>query len=235
MGYPKPSLTVDVVVFGIDERDRSLDVLLIRRKGEPFKGQLALPGGFVEPKETLEQAAFRELREETGIKPTYIEQLYTFGDPGRDPRGWTVSVAYFALVSTQNYVVQAGSDASEARWYNTAGIMATVKGVPPALAFDHNKILKKAHERLEAKVRYAPLGFDLLPKNFSIGQIHGVYEAILGREIDKRNFYRNITSIGVLEETGAAQTSGKGKPARLYRFNRQAYERLTRAGINFEV
>lgn len=228
--HPRPALTVDIVVFGFDERDRTLDVLLIKRKNDPFKGFFALPGGFVEEEESLSQAAIRELKEETGLRVSYLEQLYTFGQPKRDPRGWSVTVAYFGLVRSQNHLVTAGDDAAEACWRDAH---ATLGEMP--LAFDHSIILLAAHERLRNKIRYSPIGFDLLPDTFTIAQLLALYQAILGpeHEIDKRNFYRKALALGVLEDVG--ETTGPGKPSRLYRFDRKAYERLTKRGINFEI
>lgn len=223
--YPRPAVTVDCVVFGLDEGD--LKVLLIRRKGEPFKGMWALPGGFVGMDETLEAAAARELREETGIGDFYLEQLYTFGDPGRDPRGRVISVAYYALVRLDRHRPQAATDADEAAWFSVSN--------PPALAFDHSVILATALERLKGKVRYRPIGFELLPEKFTLSQLQRLYETVLERKLDKRNFRKRILAMGLLEQTDEMQRDVAHRAARLYRFDRKRYERLTRQGFNFEV
>ncbi len=220
--YPKPSVTVDVVLFTFTQGD--LRVLLIRRKREPFKGLWALPGGFVEPNEKLEDAAARELYEETGLQGIYLEQLYTFGDPGRDPRGWTISVAYFAIVSADmTAAVHAGDDAGEADWFD-------VYRLPP-LAFDHERIVRYALQRLRYKLEYTGLGFLLLPEEFSLSQLQSVYEVVLQEKLDKRNFRKKILSMNIIEETGKHR-HGDHRPAKLYRFTASAIE-LERARRRF--
>lgn len=212
--YPKPSVTVDVVLFTFIEGE--LRVLLIRRTREPFRGRWALPGGFVEENERLEDAAARELFEETGLKGIYLEQLYTFGDPGRDPRGWTISVAYFAIVSADlTRQVHAGDDAGDAGWFD-------VYALPP-LAFDHDRIVRYALQRLRYKLEYTGLGFLLLPEEFTLSQLQTVYEVVLQEKLDKRNFRKKILSMDVIEETGRL-LHGDHRPAKLYRFTAAAIE-----------
>lgn len=223
--YPRPSLTVDCVVFGHDDED--LKVMLIQRGLPPFEGAWALPGGFVRLDETLEQAAVRELREETGIDDVYLEQLYTFGDLDRDPRERVVTVAYYALVNLRDHHVKAATDARSAAWFAMDDL--------PALAFDHDRILRTAHERLRAKVRYQPIGFELLPEKFTLRQLQHLYETILDRPLDKRNFRKKILSMGVLVELDEIETDVAHRAARLYRFDEKRYERLTRKGFNFEI
>lgn len=222
--YPRPMVVVDCVVFGLDG-DR-LKVLTIRRRKPPHAGRYALPGGFVDRDEPLESAARRELCEETGLRDVYLEQLYTFGDPGRDPRGHAISVAYYALVNLAEHQATAGDDAAEARWID----------VPRArhLAFDHDRILATALARLRGKVRYQPIGFELLPRKFTLSQLQSVYETILNRPLDKRNFRRKILSMGLLQEL-AETRRGPHRSARLYRFDRRRYEQLVKAGFNFEI
>ncbi|NLE57022.1 MAG: NUDIX hydrolase, partial [Planctomycetes bacterium] len=176
--YPRPSLTVDCVVFGLDDED--LKVLLIQRDLPPFEGQWALPGGFVRMDETLEEAAERELREETGLSDVYLEQLYTFGDLDRDPRERVVTVAYYALVNLRDHRVQAATDARNAAWFAVEDCAK--------LAFDHVRILRMALQRLRGKVRYQPIGFELLPPKFTLRQLQHLYEKVLDRPLDKRNF-----------------------------------------------
>ncbi len=233
--YPRPALTVDCVIFGLDESSK-LKVLLIRRGHDPFEGYWALPGGFVDMHETLEAAALRELWEETGVRDVFIEQLYTFGDPARDPRGRVVSVAYFALVNLAEHPVRPASDASMVQWFETDNL--------PALAFDHADILQTAIERLRAKVRYQPIGFELLPEQFTLTQLQKLYETILGvkESLNKRNFRTRILKMGVLRETGKQQGVAH-RPAILYSFDKEKYLELARAkyedlikrGVDFEV
>src|SRR5512139_1017674 len=172
--YLKPSVTVDVVIITL--RGEELQVLLVKRDVSPYKGKWAIPGGFVQLDESLEAAARRELREETGLTDVYLEQLYTFGDPGRDPRGRVISVAYIALVPTP-VAVEAGSDAREARWWPLSKL--------PALAFDHDRILQYALIRLRYKIEYSAAGFRLLPERFTLSELQRAYEIILGEPLDK--------------------------------------------------
>ncbi|WP_339727473.1 NUDIX domain-containing protein [uncultured Gimesia sp.] len=223
--YPRAALTVDCVVFGLDEED--LKVLLIQRDLEPFEGCWALPGGFVRLEETLEEAARRELGEETGIENVYLEQLYTIGDVDRDPRERVVTVTYYALVNLSDHRVHAATDARNAAWFAIDDV--------PSLAFDHPKILKMAHERLRSKVRYQPIGFELLPAKFTLRQIQHLYEVILDRQLDKRNFRKKILSMGILVELDEVETDVAHRAARLYKFDRRKYRRLTKQGFHFEI
>jgi len=223
--HPRPALTVDCVVFGLDEAD--LKVLLIQRASPPFAGQWALPGGFVELDESLEEAARRELSEETGLDQVYLEQLYTFGAVDRDPRERVVSVAYYALVKLCDHRVQAATDARAAAWFSLDDL--------PRLAFDHEQILEVAQQRLQGKVRYQPIGFELLPDKFTLRQLQRLYETILDRELDKRNFRKKILGMNLLEELDEVETDVARRAARLYRFDRRKYQKLTKRGFNFEL
>jgi 8-oxo-dGTP diphosphatase len=223
--YPRPSLTVDCVVFGLDDED--LKVLLIQRDLPPFEGKWALPGGFVHMDETLEEAAKRELREETGLANVYLEQLYTFGDPGRDPRERVVAVAHYALVNLRDHRVQAATDARSAAWFSVDDC--------PKLAFDHSCIFRTALERLRGKVRYQPIGFELLPPKFTLRQLQHLYEKVLDRPLDKRNFRKKILGMGILLELDEIETDVAHRAARLYRFDKTRYDRLTKKGFNFEI
>ena len=200
-------LTVDIVVFTVAEQ--KLKVLLIQRGIQPFKGQYALPGGFVLANETLDSAAFRELSEETGTEDVYLEQLYTFGDPKRDPRGRVVTVAYYALVPAAKSPLMAGTDAASAEWFPVEAL--------PALAFDHGRIIEYAVNRLRNKLDYTNVGFELLPKKFTLSTLQMLHEAILGKLLDKRNFRRKILSSGLLTASKEMEATGR-KPARLYAF-----------------
>jgi len=223
--YPRPALTVDCVVFGLEGED--LKVLLIQRGNEPFAGCWAMPGGFVDEGEAPERAARRELCEETGLSDIFLEQLYTFGEPGRDPRGWTVSVAYYALVNRADHQARAADDARKVDWFPVRK--------PPPLAFDHDKILDVACQRLRGKVCYQPIGFELLPRNFTLSELQRLYETVLGKRLDKRNFRRRVLQTGVLEETAQTERDVAHRAARLYRFNKSKYQRLARRGFHFEV
>src|SRR5436190_4797223 len=186
--YPRAALTVDCVVFGFDEGE--LKILLIERGLPPFKGKWALPGGFVRLDETVDEAAHRELLEETGLRNVFLEQLYTFGAVKRDPRERVVSVAYYALVKLVEHPAVGATDASDARWFPVAET--------PALAFDHAEILSTALQRLRGKVSYEPIGFELLPEKFTLSQIQHLYQAVLEVPLDKRNFRKKILSMGLL-------------------------------------
>lgn len=223
--YPRPALTVDAVVFGFDEG--ALKILLIRRAHPPFEGRWAFPGGFVHVDETLDQAVRRELEEETGASRIYLEQLYSFGALDRDPRERVVSVAYYALVRLSDYRIRAATDARAARWFPAAHT--------PRLAFDHAEILKVARGRLRGKVRYQPVGFELLPEKFTLTEIQHLYEAVLESELDKRNFRRKLLAMGLLAELNEYQTGVRHRAARLYRFDRRRYQELTRRGFDFEL
>ena len=223
--YPRPALTVDCVVFGFDEAE--LKVLLIERALEPFKGRWALPGGFVRVDETLDDAARRELEEEAGLKNVFLEQLYTFGALHRDPRERVVSVAYYALVKLAAHETKAATDAADARWFPISKA--------PKLAFDHAEILATALGRLKGKVRYQPIGFELLPPKFTLSQLQHLYEAVLETELDKRNFRKKVLSFGLLVPLNEMQMSGRHRPAQLFCFDANKYEKLKKRGFNFEL
>jgi len=223
--YPRAALTVDCVVFGLDVSD--LKVLLIQRKLEPFQHAWALPGGFVRVEETLDDAARRELAEEAGVTDVYLEQLYTFGTLQRDPRERVVTVAYYALAKLSDHRIRAATDALGVGWFSLDEL--------PVLAFDHSHILELAVERLRGKVRYAPVGFELLPPRFSLTQLQRLYEIILGAELDKRNFRKKILSMDLLVETDELEKGVRHRAARLYRFDRRRYDKLARSGFSFAI
>ena len=214
-------VTVDVVIFTIQQG--VLKVLLVKRKIDPFIGQFAIPGGFVLEDEDLEQAAVRELSEETGVSDVYLEQLYSFGKPDRDPRGRVVTVAYFALISADRKL-KAGSDAAEAAWF-------PMDHLPP-LAFDHATILNYALERLRNKLEYTTVGFQLLPEKFTLTELQEVYAAILGKQLDKRNFRRKMSVLKILKPLPEYRRGGQ-RPAQLYRFVASRFEKLKDKGILF--
>ncbi len=205
--YPHPAITTDVVVFSIQAQ--RLQVLLIRRRQPPYQGMWALPGGFLNIDEDLETCARRELEEETGIRDVFLEQLYTFGKPERDPRERVVSVVYYALAPFDRLDPVAASDADAARWFPLDAL--------PTLAFDHEQVIQVAHQRLMAKLHYSTLAFQLLPETFTLSELQGVYEAVLQTPLDKRNFRRKILGLGRLKQTGELRRNGRHRPARVFR------------------
>ncbi|MCW3092221.1 MAG: hydrolase [Ferruginibacter sp.] len=221
-------VAVDAIVFGYSKNE-GVSVLLIKRKYPPFKDGWAIPGGFILENESLEEAVERELLEETGIKVNYLEQLYSFGAPKRDPRQRIISIAYFALVKSSMFQqLNASTDAAEAQWFNINKL--------PALAFDHKKILQTAVERVRAKIRYQPIGFELLDENFPFADLEKLYATLLDREIDRRNFTKKILSLGLLEDTGElAAVKGAGRPSKIYQFNKKRYQQLLKEGMHFEI
>lgn len=223
--YPRAALAVDCVVFGLDETD--LKVLLIQRKIPPHQHAWALPGGFVRLDETVEAAARRELEEEAGVTDVFLEQLYTFSALGRDPRERVVTVAHYALAKLSDHRIRAATDAMGVGWFSLDDL--------PKLAFDHQEIVTTAHERLRGKVRYAPVGFELLPPRFSLTQLQRLYEIILGTELDKRNFRKKILSMELLVETDEYEQGVPHRAARLYKFDRRRYDRLAKQGFELSI
>ena len=219
------SLTVDAVVFGYEPAE-GLAVLLVKRKLPPFKGKWALPGGFVLKNESLETAVERELKEETGISVNYLEQLYTFGNPKRDPRKRVVTVAHYGLVKRSAFHLHAATDAADAQWFLLEGL--------PHTAFDHQQIIEMAVERLRAKLSYQPVGFELLDEKFPFSELHKLYETIKDQTLDRRNFKKKFMQLGILEEL-REKTEGRGRPGSLFRFNARKYEALKRKGMVFEM
>lgn len=216
--------TVDCVIFGFDEG--MLKVLLIERGDEPYIGQVALPGNFVGEYENIDAAAQRVLFELTGLNKIYMEQFCTFGDVDRHPAGRIITIAYFALIKIRKQVLTPQvPSARKASWYPLSEL--------PRLAFDHTEILKMAHRELQRKIRYEPVGFELLPDKFTLSQLQRLYEAVLEKVIDKRNFRKKIMALGLLVELGEKQKNVSHRAARLYRFNRRKYNNLKKKGFDF--
>lgn len=218
--YPRPAVTVDSAVFGIDQT--VLKILLIQRAYPPFAGHWALPGGFVNINETLEHAAHRELAEETGLTRVRLEQLHTFGQPERDPRGRVISVVYFGLVNLARSHLKAGDDARRAEWFDWSQL--------PALAFDHAEILDLAYQRLVQKARWGPIGLEVLPSRFSLQQLQALYEVIFQRKLDSRKFRRKMLALGLICPSESAIRPQPGR-TRLYRFHRPIYRQLVQHGF----
>ena len=206
--HPHPAVTTDVVLFTI--KNEQLQILLINRAAKPFQMTWALPGGFLELDETLEACAMRELEEETGISGVYLEQLYTFGNPGRDPRERVISVAYYALAPYHKGLdPKAASDARDVSWHPINSL--------PELAFDHAEIIKLAHQRLVSKLDYSTIAFQFLHQVFTLSELQSVFEIILNDQLDKRNFRKRILAMDLLEATGEFASNGHHRPARTYR------------------
>ena len=205
--HPHPAVTVDVAIFAILED--SLRILLIQRKNPPHRGAWALPGGFVDMDESLKHAAWRELKEETGIHAAYLEQFYTFGHPRRDPRGRVITVAYLALLPPDKIAADAGSDAEQARWFAVQAL--------PELAFDHPKIIARALYRLKENIEDPAVAFQLLPATFTLPELRGAIEIIRGEPLDRRNFRKRMLKQGLIAPTGEVARRGAHRPAKLYR------------------
>lgn len=226
-----PLLMVDAVVFGLapgGAEAGALQILVIRRRKPPLEDRWALPGGHVDMDESLDEAVRRELREETGLDVARLEQFHTFGAVGRDPRDRVVTVAYFGLVRLSDYKVKASTDAKAAEWVPVGRL------AEKDLAFDHPAIVRMAQDRLREKVRRQPIGFDLLPRQFSLSEMQRLYQVVLERELDKRNFRKKVQSLGILTAAGA-QTGVAHRAARLYRFDVKKYRQATRDGFDFDI
>ena len=220
--YPHPSVTTDCVIFGFD--GTKLRVLLVERGIEPYIGRWALPGGFLRMDECAEDGALRELQEETGLAGAYIRQFHTFTAVHRDPRERVITIAFYALVRLQE--VKGGDDAADARWFALDEV--------PQLAFDHDQILRKAEQALRQQIHFEPVGFELLPEEFTIKQLQNLYEAILNVHFDRRNFYNKMKRLGMLEQTDETVNPSQKKEAYLFRFNKAKYDELKRKGFRLE-
>ena len=221
--YPHPAVTTDCVIFSFD--GQQLNVLLIERGIEPYKGKWALPGGFVRMDESLEACARRELEEETGIANCFMEQFHTFSDPDRDPRERVITTAFYALVHQQE--VTGGDDAARAQWFPLEQV--------PQLAFDHSAILSQAVTRLRRSIHFKPIGFELLPEEFSMTELQRLYEAILSVQFDRRNFAKKMLHLGLVESCEpSVKAPAPRHRAQLFRFNRKKYDELKHRGFRLE-
>lgn len=220
--YPHPAVTTDCVIFGFD--GERLQVLLIERGIEPFKGRWAFPGGFIKMDETAEEGALRELKEETGMENAFIQQFHTFSNPLRDPRERVITIAFYALVRIQE--VKGGDDAASARWFPLDEI--------PALAFDHDHMLRMATQRLRQEIHFHPIGFELLPQKFTLRELQSLYEAILGITFDRRNFAKKMLHLEILNELDETIWPTPKREAKLFSFNAGKYEELKRKGFRIE-
>ena len=220
--YPHPAVTTDCVIFGFD--GERLQVLLVVRGIEPFKGRWAFPGGFIKMDETAEEGALRELKEETGMENAFIQQFHTFSNPLRDPRERVITIAFYALVRIQE--VKGGDDAASARWFPLDEI--------PALAFDHDHMLRMATQRLRQEIHFHPIGFELLPEKFTLRELQSLYEAILGITFDRRNFAKKMLHLEILNELDETVWPTPKREAKLFSFNAGKYEELKRKGFRME-
>ncbi len=223
--YPRPAVTTDCVIFGFDEGE--LKILLIERGIEPYKGRWALPGGFIEIDEDAEMCARRKLLQETCLQNIYMEQLYTFSSVDRDPRYRVISIAYYALVNLSDYNAQAGTDTANIKWFPLSEV--------PELAFDHYQILQKAIERLRGKIKYRPIGFELLPEEFTLPELHQLYEIVLQTTLDRRNFRKKTLSFGLLIDKNEFLSGAPNRAPKLYSFDKEKYEKLSEKGFYFEL
>lgn len=220
--YPHPAVTSDCVIFGFD--GVAIKVLLIQRGIEPYKDKWAFPGGFMQIDETAEECAKRELEEETGLKTTSVEQFYTFSDVNRDPRERVITVAHYALVRLEE--VKGGDDAKSAQWFAMNDI--------PSLAFDHDRILRMAINRLKERICFEPIGFELLPEIFTMSALQNLYEAILEMKFDRRNFYNKMLKLGILSEAEERPKNASRRTPIKYRFNAKKYAELKQKGFRLE-
>lgn len=220
--YPHPAVATDCVIFGYD--GKNIKILLIQRGIAPYKDMWAFPGGFLGMNETADKGAKRELKEETGLENAYIEQFYTFTDVDRDPRERVISIAYYALVKIQE--VKGGDDAAAAHWFSLKEI--------PTLAFDHDRILRKALSCLKEKIHFEPVGFELLPEIFTMPQLQNLYESILEVHFDRRNFAAKMLKLGILDDAGIRPANASSRIPVSYRFNKEKYEELKSKGFRLE-
>ncbi len=226
--YFKSAFSVDCVIFGFDTN--ALKVLLIRRGAEPMKGSLAIPGDLVSINESLEQGVERVLNQSVGISNLYMEQVYTFGRVDRHPDGRVITIAYYALVNVRDYKLSAASFAESADWYPVS------EALELELGFDHNEILQACFGQLKLKVQSAPIGFELLPKKFTLSQLQLLYELILERDLDKRNFRKKILSLDILTPLNEKQKGVAHRPAKLYQFDEEKYRAMKIVGgLNFDA
>jgi len=223
--YLTCGVSVDCVIFGFDDGD--LKVLLVRRGVEPYQGQWALPGDLVDPEEDLNVAAVRVLNELTGLNNVYMQQVFTFGEVHRHPLGRVFTVAYYSLIRIDKYKVNKGNWAEEADWWSINEI--------PDLPFDHNLIVETVSENFRTQVQRKPIGFELLQKTFTLTEIQHLYEAVLQTSFDVRNFRKKLLATGLLIDTNTFTRNNAHRPARLYRFNKQKYDRWSKSGFTLDM
>ena len=210
LDYEQPAVTVDLVIFTVN--DDMLKVMLVKRADEPFADSWSIPGGFLKTSESLEDAALRVLKEKAGVENVYVEQLYTFGNPNRDPRARVITVTYFALIPWKDLIQPASGKVSNLMWASVTHL--------PKLAFDHREIVEYAVQRLRAKASYSNIVYGLMPRQFRLSELQRMYEIIINDKLDKRNFRKRMLATGLLQETGRKDHAGAHRPAMLYRFKK---------------
>ena len=219
------ALSIDCIIFGF--KNAELYVLLVKHGQGKTKGQWALPGGWIKYNESVDDAAYRLLTAQTSVSKIYLEQFQTFGDVNRYPHKRVITVCYYALVNIENFELHAGITVSEVKWFNIKEI--------PKVAFDHNKILDKCFAFLQHKIQHEPIGFNLLPKKFTLLELQELYQAILGKKLDKPNFRRKLTNMNLLVLCNEKQTNVAHRAASLFRFDKKVYDRLIDKGFSFEI
>jgi hypothetical protein len=224
--YEKFHVAVDSIIFGYDEGDRDLKLLLLKRNFQPAKGEWSLMGGFLEKEESIDHAAKRILHQLTGLSDVYMEQLYSFGEIDRDPGDRIISIAYFALIKINDSDLELVKNHG-ATWVPISSL--------PQLIFDHNQMVERAMKKLQVRARTQPIGFELLPEKFTIPQLQGLYEAIYNKPLDKRNFRRKLLAMDLLEKQEEKEKESSRKGAWYYRFDAKKYEDLLKRGFNFEL
>jgi 8-oxo-dGTP diphosphatase len=217
--YEKPSVSVDTLIFTI--RSSRLEILLIKRKSWPFENQWAIPGGFIDMDESLEESALRKLRDETSLRDVYLEQLYTFGEPKRDPRTRVITISYYALIASDNIKLNASGHASDVTWFDVDSL--------PKLAFDHGAIIDYALERIRSKIEYTNIAVNLLPEKFTLTEFQRIYEVILGKSLDKRNFRKKVYEVGLLTPLNETKMDGAHRPAQLFMFRKDSSKAVLKA------
>jgi 8-oxo-dGTP diphosphatase len=219
------ALSIDCVIFGF--KNSALSVLLVKHGEGITKGHWALPGGWIQYKESLDKAAYRILTAQTAVKNIYLEQFYVFGDVDRFPIKRVITVGYYALVNIENFELHAGPTVSDVVWFDIKNI--------PKMSFDHNKILKKCFIHLQHKVQHEPIGFNLLPKKFTLLQLQELYEAILEKKLDKPNFRRKLIKMNLLVPCSEKQKDVSHRAAQLYKFDKKVYDQLIENGFSFGI
>ena len=219
------NVSIDCVIFGFE--NGVLEVLLIKRAIQPSESEWALPGGFILKNEELNHAAERILKETSGVKNIFMEQLSAFGDVNRYPNGRVFTIGYYALVSPDKYILSPGTDTSEVKWFRLSEINK--------LPFDHNRIINEALERLREKVRYHPIGFELLPKKFTLPKLQSLYESILDMKLDKRNFRKKLLKMNLLIKLDEKEKDNLRRAAYLYKFDKKSYNKLVKEGFSFQL
>lgn len=219
------TVSIDSVVFGY--ANESLNVLLIKREKEPFKGKWSIPGGLLNERSTAIEEASRVLKTKAGFQIEFLEQLFTFDEVKRDSRSRTISIAYFALVNPDYYQISVDQKSHDSQWFNLNDL--------PQLAFDHVEIIKTAITRLQGKIVYQPIGFELLSEEFTLSELQNLYEVVLGNELDKRNFRKKIISTGIVRATGKKKTGMRNRQPELYKFNEKEYRKLLKQGFSSKI